>query len=109
MNIVRLTVMSLRVLTSRTTPRWSVNVFSESVVLRYRTCVFRLNFIRKGTVASSGVCQITIPSWYRSMRFCFAGAAALEDAAADGSAGAAASGLAFVAVAGRLGGGCPWA
>ena len=62
-HIERFTVMSLRVLTSRTTPRWSVKVSSESVVLRYRTCVLRLNFNEKGTFTSSGVCQMTMPSW----------------------------------------------
>jgi len=61
-NIDRLTVMSLRLWTSRTTPRWSVKVSWLSVVLRYRIWVLLLNFNKKGTLASSGLRQMTIPS-----------------------------------------------
>src|SRR5258705_4154020 len=66
MNIERFTVISLRVCTSRTTPRWSVKVSLLLFVLRYRSWVLTLNFSRNGTFESSGFSQITIPSLYLS-------------------------------------------
>src|SRR6266850_8358000 len=66
MNIERFTVISLRLCTSRVTPRWSVKVSWLFVVLRYRSWVLTLNFSRNGTFESSGFFQITIPSWYLS-------------------------------------------
>src|SRR5687767_1080337 len=66
MNIERLTVISLRRLTSRTVPRWSVKVSSDESEFRYLTWVLLLNLSRNGTLASSDVFQIIIPSWYRS-------------------------------------------
>jgi len=60
--IARFTVTSLRAWTSRTTPRWSVKLRSLSSVLRYRNWVTMFNFSRKGTLSSSGVFQMMIPS-----------------------------------------------
>src|SRR4029453_3564731 len=88
MNIARLTVMSLRVCTSRTVPRWSVKVSGDESVLRYRIWVLTLNFSRKGTVASSGVLQMTIPSRERSASVCFVGVGGTDGEGTSASGGA---------------------